>query len=151
MIRTMRMAPVLRLNLALSAGVFAASWALLSPRFAGSVALGALLEAANFRALFRSSELFFQGGGARRPGFGLRLVLLGAAVAVALFVGAQPIGLVVGLSLIVPSIVVVAWRVRPEDGPTLPAPPPDDESWDAWNPWLARERELVDPDDEVRA
>ena len=76
---------------------------------------------------------------------GLRFVLLGAGVGLALYVGAHPVGLVIGLSLIVPATLIAAWMARPEPAPATPAPPPDDPSWDDWNPWLARVRE---PDDE---
>jgi hypothetical protein len=51
------------------------------------------------------------------------------------------VGLVIGLSLIVPSTIIAAWMARPELAPPTPAPPPDDPRWDEWNPWLARERE----------
>jgi hypothetical protein len=73
--------------------------------------------------------------------FGLRFALLAAAVGLALYLGAHPVGLLIGLSLIVPSVVIAAWMARPEPAPATPAPSPDDPSWDEWNPWLARERE----------
>jgi hypothetical protein len=133
------------LNLGLSAGAVAVSWMLLSPLFAASLAAGAALEAANFRSLRRSCQVIFQSGvsgsGAAATSFGLRFVLLALAVGLALYLGAHPVGLVIGLSLIVPSAVIAAWMARPELAPTTPAPPPDDPSWDEWNPWLARERE----------
>jgi hypothetical protein len=133
------------LNLGFSAGAVALSWALLSPLFAASLAAGAALEAANFRSLRRSSQAIFQSGvsgaGAAASAFGLRFVLLAAAIGLALHVGAHPVGLLIGLSLIVPSAIIAAWMARPEPAPATPAPPPDDPSWDEWNPWLARERE----------
>jgi len=133
------------LNLGLSAGAVAVSWMLLSPLFAASLAAGAALEAANFRSLRRSCQVIFQAGvsgsGAAASSFGLRFVLLAAAVGLALYLGAHPVGLVIGLSLIVPSVVIAAWMARPEPAPATPAPPPDDPSWDEWNPWLARERD----------
>jgi len=133
------------LNLGLSAGAVAVSWLLLSPLFAASLAAGAALEAANFHSLRRSCQAIFQSGvsgsGAAASWFGLRFVLLAAAVGLALYVGAHPVGLVIGLSLIVPSAIIAAWMARPELAPATPAPPPDDPSWDEWNPWLARERE----------
>jgi hypothetical protein len=133
------------LNLGLSAAAVAISWVALSPLFAASLAAGAALEAANFRSLRRSSQAIFQsgisGGGAAVISFGLRFALLAAAVGLALYFGAHPVGLLIGLSLIVPSVVIAAWMARPEPGPATPAPSPDDPSWDEWNPWLARERE----------
>jgi hypothetical protein len=133
------------LNLGLSAGAVAVSWILLSPLFAASLAAGAALEAANFRALRRSCQAIFQsgvsGGGAAASSFGLRFVFLATAVGLALYLGAHPVGLVIGLSLIVPSAIIAAWMARPEPAPATAAPPPDDPSWDEWNPWLARERE----------
>lgn len=137
--------PVQRLNLALSAGATAASWALVSPRFAGSLALGALLEAVNFRSLRRACEIFVsgepKGGGAVLAGFGARFTLLGVAMGVALYAGAHPVGLVVGLSMIVPAAIASAWTVRPVDSESAPSLSPDDPAWDRWNPWLARENE----------
>jgi len=147
----MTLDPVERLNLSFAAGAVAVSLALATPGFASSVALGAALETANFRALRRAAGVFFgmvQGGGAWVGGFGLRFALLTAAVTVALWAGANPVGLLFGLSLIVPSVVIVAWRNRPPVVACPPAPSPDDESWDGWNPWLARERA---PDEEDEA
>lgn len=142
------------LNLGFSAGAVAASWALVSPRFAASLALGAALEAMNFRSLRRSSQAIFQAGvdgfsgsGPAVGAFGLRFVLLAAAIGVALYAGAHPVGLVIGLSMIVPAVVIAAWTQRAETGPGPAGPPPDDASWDDWNPWLARERDPGDEED----
>ena len=140
------------LNLGLSAGAVALSWVLLSPLFAVSLAAGAILEAANFRSLRRSSQAIFgagvSGSGAAVTAFGLRFGLLAAAIGFALYIGAHPVGLLIGLSLIVPSVVIAAWMARPEPAPAAPAPPPDDPSWDEWNPWLAREREERDAEED---
>jgi hypothetical protein len=68
-------------------------------------------------------------------------VLLAAAIALALRAGAHPVGLVLGLSTMVPAVIGGAWRTRPPIGNPEPGPAPDDPSWDAWNPWLARERD----------
>ena len=147
MTRTLEERAVLGFSLAFSAGATAVSWAFVSPRFAGSLALGAALEAVNFHALFghwRSALL-----GSRRAGlaafgsFGLRFILLGGSVWAALAFGAHPVGLVLGLSLVVPAVVIAAWRARPVPSLDAPALAADDPSWEAWNPWLARER---DPD-----
>ena len=35
----------------------------------------------------------------------------------------------------------------PPIDPSAPALDPDDEGWDVWNPWLARERDTVDDED----
>jgi hypothetical protein len=37
--------------------------------------------------------------------------------------------------------VIAAWRARPAPYPSAPALDAEDPSWDAWNPWLARERD----------
>lgn len=149
------MALVNRYNLALSAGAVAASFALATPLFAASLALGAVLETANFRMLWRFCERAFfpasggAGAGRAAGAFGLRFALLGLAIFAAIAAGAHPIGLVIGLSLIVPAALLAAWRARPAAGlVTAAAPPPDDPSWDEWNPWLARERTPEDEDDE---
>lgn len=142
---------VLGWNWVFCAGASAASLALVSPRFAASLLLGAALETLNFRSFWRSSERLFGLENASRVAlgaFGLRFVLLAAALYFALQVGAHPVGLVVGLSMIIPAVVLAAWRARPEPGVALPPPPPDDPSWDEWNPWTARERAPRDDDEE---
>ncbi len=146
--------PIERVNLALSASAVAASFALAPPRFATSLAVGALLEIANFRVLRRATRRLFvreSEKGAPRVGlFGLRFALLGVAMYLALYAGANPAGLVLGLSLIVPATVWVAWRTPVPMAPATgyDVPPPDDPSWDDWNPWLARPR---DRDDDLDA
>lgn len=138
----MGMERVERLNLAVSAGAAAAGYALVSPAFAAGLAAGAAIEAVSFRHLLRSGRQLFAGNqlgwGA---GYGLRFGFLGVALFVALWLGAHPIGLVVGLSLILPLVVWEAWSTRPPVLPDAPSLPADDPAWDRWNPWLARERE----------
>ena len=140
-------------SLAFSAGAAAASWAFVSPRFAGSLALGAALEALNFRALFGYWQRALLGvgtiGWTRFASFGLRFVLLAAAIWGAIAAGAHPVGLLIGLSLFIPGVVIAAWRARPAVDPDAPALAADDPLWDAWNPWLARERDL-DAEEEER-
>lgn len=145
--------PIERTNLKLSAGAVLASLALSSPLFALSLGLGAAFEALNFRGLRRAAEALFSGElSARRAGIlGPRLLLLVASIGVSLYAGAHPIGLVVGLSLILPAAVIEAWRARPPLDPSAPALAPDDEAWERWNPWLAREREPDEPEEEPGA
>lgn len=130
-----------RLNLTLSAGAVAASFAWATPLFAGSLAAGAALEALNFRTLHGAARRFFAGelGG---PGlwlgvFAFRLALLGTAMAFAIDAGLQPIPLVIGLSLVMPAVVIDTWRNRPEllDQSDYPVPPPDDPAWDRFSVW----------------
>lgn len=146
---SLKIDPIERTNLALCAGAVAASWWLVTPAFALSLAFGALLEAVNFRGLRRSAEFLFgghlQGGNAWSGLFALRFGLLVIGIGAALAFGADPLGLLLGLSLIMPAAIFEAWRARPPQGPMAPALAPDDPSWDRWNPWLARES---DPDDE---
>ncbi len=141
-----------RTSLGLTAvAVAAAAW-LASPLFAASLALGALFEHLNFRGLYRSAAaLVLPDGPDGRRGLSLmgpRFALLAVAIAVALALGAHPVGLVIGLSLVVPAAVIEAWRVRPPVDPTAPALAPDDESWERWDPWLAREREADEDGEE---
>jgi hypothetical protein len=145
--------PIERTNLMLSAGAVVASLALSSPLFALSLALGAAFEALNFRGLRLAAEALVSGQlSARRAGIlGPRLVLLALAIGVALYAGAHPIGLVLGLSLILPAAVIEAWRARPPLDLSAPALPSDDEAWERWNPWLAREREAGEDDEEPGA
>jgi hypothetical protein len=150
--RTIEERAVLGWSIAFSAGGAAMSWALVSPRFAGSLALGAALEALNFRALFGYWRRALLGaervGWARFASFGLRFVLLGVAIWAALALGAHPVGLLIGLSLFVPAVLLAAWSARPAPDPGAPALAADDPGWEAWNPWLARERDAEDDEDE---
>lgn len=131
-----------------------AAWLLATPLFAASLALGAALEAANFRTLRRSCEKIFSGmaGTGARSGiaailaFGLRYGLLLAAVGAAIHAGIHPVGLVIGLSLIVPSTLIAAWATRPLPDETAQPLDPDDPSWETWNPWLARENTAEEDD-----
>ena len=146
---SVRIDRVERLNLAFSAGAVAASYALVSPGFAGGVAVGAVLEAANFRALFRAGKLFFAGQlGSWSVGWALRYGLLSIGIGVAIYLGVHPVGLVIGLSLILPAAVIEAWQSRPAIDPNAPALAPDDSSWERWDPWLARERRDIAGEEE---
>jgi hypothetical protein len=140
--------PIERTNLVLSAGAVAASLALVSSGFAASLAVGAALEAFNFRGLRRSAQFLFwgqiRGSGGWLGVYSLRLSLLVIGMGAALYFGADPIGLVIGLSLIMPACVIEAWRSRPPVDPAAPALPEDDPVWERWNAWLAREVEERD-------
>jgi hypothetical protein len=144
--------PIERTNLALSAGALAASWWLASPGFALSLGFGALLEAVNFRGLRRSAQFLFWGQieGARGWSgvFALRFGLLVIGIGAALGFGADPLGLLVGLSLVMPAALLEAWRARPALDRAAPALAPDDPSWERWNPWLAREREAAEEEED---
>ena len=144
----MNIDPIERTNLTLSAGAVAASLALASPGFAVSLAVGALLEAWNFRGLRRSAQFLFwgqiRGSGGWLGVYSLRMSLLVIGIGAALYFGAHPVGLLIGLSLIMPATVIEAWRARPPVDPAAPSLAEGDPSWDRWNPWLAREREALD-------
>jgi hypothetical protein len=146
--------PIQRLNLKISAGAVAISLVVVSPLFAISMLVGALLEAFNFHGLRRSAQFLFWGeivGGRRWAGvFALRFSLLALGIIAAMYVGADPVGLVIGLSLVMPAAVIEAWRTRPPIDPNAPALPADDPSWDRWNAWLARERAEDDDEEEDR-
>jgi hypothetical protein len=136
--------PIERTNLTLSAGAVVASLALASPGFALSLALGVLLEAWNFRGLRRSAQFLLWG---QIPGTGwlgvysLRMTLLAIGIGAAIYAGADPVALLIGLSLIVPACLIEAWRARPLVDTAAPTLAADDPSWEHWNAWLARERE----------
>lgn len=134
-----------RLNFGISAGAVAAGFALASPAFATSLAVGAAIEAVNFRALRAGATQLFAGnlvaGKAWAMGFGVRFAFLAVAISLALGAGAHPVALVIGLSTTIPAVLVGAWLQRPAVDPTAPALDADDPSWDVWNPWLARESE----------
>jgi len=145
-----------RWNLGVTAGAVAASFAIASPLFAASLALRAAIEAANFRVLLRGSRIALFGDGSIGRlwalGFGLRFAFLAVAIHLSVQAGAHPVGLVLGLSTIVPAVIVGAWRQRP---PVLPASEleseaplaPDAPEWDHWNAWLAREQTPSPEDD----
>jgi hypothetical protein len=147
----MKIDPIERLNLTLSASAVAASFLLVSPLFALSLAVGAALEAFNFRGLRNQAQFLFWGqiksGGGWTGIYALRFSILVIGIGAALYFGADPIGLVIGLSLIMPAAVIEAWRSRPAVDPNAPALAQDDPAWDRWNPWLAREGAEIEEDD----
>jgi len=147
-----RLDPIERLNFGISAGAVAAGFALASPAFATSLALGAAIEALNFRALRAGATRLFAGdlavGKLWAMGFGVRFAFLAVAISLALGAGAHPVALVIGLSTTIPAVVIGAWMQRPPIDPDAPALAADDPSWDVWNPWLARERSLDAQDEE---
>lgn len=149
----MALARVERLNLGLSAGAVAASFALATPHFATSLAIGAALEAVNFGSLYRASKQFFAGTFAGSgPWLGLfatRFLLLAAGIIITLAAGAHPVALVIGLSIAMPAVLIDAWMHRPEivDPATLPALDADDPSWDQYSIWQAGEVAPVADDD----
>ena len=141
----MTLDPVERTNMVLSAGAIGASLLLGSTGFTLSLAAGVALEAWNFRSLRRSAEFLFGGqitGGRGWLGvYSLRTSLLLGAIAAVLYLGANPIGLVIGLSTVIPAMLIEAWRARPPVDPSAPALADDNPTWERWNPWLAREEE----------
>ena len=150
----MRLDPIERTNLALSAGAAALSLAFATPGFAVSLLAGAALESVNFRGLRRSALLFLggeiPGAGGFRAVSGLRFLLLAVGIAVGLGVGAHPVGFVIGLSLIMPAALIEAWRHGTPFLPDAPALPADDPEWERWDAWLARERDPADEEEDAR-
>ena len=82
----------------------------------------------------------------RRHALRFSLVVIG--VGAALHFGADALGLLIGLSMIVPAVLIEAWRTRPAVDPQAPALDPEDPAWERWNPWLARESEEDEEADE---
>lgn len=140
-----------RLNLAFSVGGVAASFAIASPAFAGSFALGAALEAVNFRALRAVSARLFsgelQGAGLWTAVLGMRLTILFVAMGVALVAGAHPLALLLGVSTVVPASLIGAWWLRPAVDPDAPTAPPEDPAWDAYSVWRADVRPASEDED----
>ena len=116
-----------------------------------SILFGASIVAVNFFLLYRNCQAIFAGAAdgerngkvAAALGFSLRFLLLLLVVAVSIYIGTHPIGLVIGLSLIVPSILVHTWINRPATDEASAFN--DEEGWETWNPSLARE-EVTDED-----
>lgn len=146
--------PIERLNLAITAGAVATSFAVATPAFATGLAIGATLEAANFRALRRSAQFLFWGTLPNQRAwsavFGLRFSLLAIGIFAALQFGTDAAGLLVGLSLIMPAAILEAWRARPPIDPDAAALDDETAGWERWNPWLARETDPADDEDEER-
>jgi hypothetical protein len=126
-----------------------AAFAVATPRVALSVLLGAALQTLNFRGLFGLAQNAFAQARAE-SGFALRLPLFGALAFVALAAGVDAAGLLMGVTMLVPAVVIAAWQSRPRGGAVispLPALAPDDPSWDQYSLWLARERETEPTED----
>lgn len=137
-------------NLGLSASAVAASLALATPHFATSLAAGALLEAVNLGALRRSALQLFAGRMTRSwtGAFALRFLALAAAIFLTLQAGANPVALLIGLSIAMPAVLIDAWLNRPPilDPATLPVflddegrDEGDGRGWDA-DGWARDER-----------
>jgi len=144
--------PIERTNFTLSAGAIAISAAVATPAFAWSVATGALLETLNLRGLIRTARPFFSGNGFGSGTWVLIYVLrfgwLAVAIGAAFYFGADPVGLLLGLSMVVPAATLEGWRKRGPADPSTVALEPDDPEWERWNSWLARERAEDEEGDE---
>jgi hypothetical protein len=119
------LAKVEQWNIGLSAGAVAASYALVTPHFATSLAAGAFLEAINLGAIHRAAKRLFAGELMSRGwvgGLSLRFLILGTAIFLTMRSGADPIALLIGLSIAMPATVIDAWLNRPPilDPATLP-------------------------------
>lgn len=151
MIAALALHPMERVNLGISAGALAVSLAVAPPIFSGSLALGVALEAVNFRALRVSSARLFAGelGGGRAWTllFAMRLVVLLGSMGIALAAGAHPIGLLIGVSTIVPAALIGAWWMRPPIDPAAPCLAADDPSWELYSVWRAADREPAGEDE----
>jgi hypothetical protein len=82
-----------------------------------AIALGAVLAAFNLHLLLGSSEKLFAGElqGARGWSaiFIFRFTLFACAIGIAIFSGIDPLGLIVGFSTLIPSVVIATWKARP--------------------------------------
>jgi len=152
----MNLYPAEKVNLGLSAGAVATSFALASPLFAGSVAVGVTLGTVNFRFLHTTAEAVFQGAvqsGAWVGVLAFRLALVFAGIVAAMWLGADGIGLAIGLSVVMPATVAAAVWLKPAHVPTVPGPAvaPDDPIWDDYSVWRPnREARPRDDDDASR-
>ncbi len=148
----MNIDPFERMNLVISAGAVATSYAIASPAFTTGLALGAAMEAVNFHALRRSSQFLFWGMLPNQRAWGglfaMRFGLLAIGICAALYFGTNAAGLLVGLSLVMPAAILEAWRTRPEIVDDPQALDEDDPAWEDYNPWLAREVERPAEDDD---
>jgi hypothetical protein len=127
----------------------AALW-LATPKVALGLLLGAALQTLNFRGMYGLTRRAFTQQARAASGFALRLPLFAALVLVAIKAGVDVAGLLAGITLLVPAVIVAAWQSRPRDAADSAAAPalaPDDPSWDQYSPWLARERETERTED----
>ena len=135
---------VLAWHVALTGIAALAALALATPKFALSLLLGAALQTLSLHGLFGFARAAFTQQARAASGFAVRLPLFGALLFVAIKAGVDAAGLLVGITTLVPAVVIAAWQSRPRDiadSTTLPALPLDDPSWDQYSLWLARERE----------
>jgi hypothetical protein len=119
------LAKVEQWNLGLSASAVAASYALATPHFAISLAAGAFLEAINLGAIHRAARRLFKGeilSNGWVGGLSMRFIILGVAIFMTMNAGANPIALLIGLSIAMPATIIDAWLNRPPivDPATLP-------------------------------
>lgn len=119
------LAKVEQWNLGLSATAVAACYALATPHFTTSLAAGAFLEAINLGAIHRAAQRLFAGEMMSRGwigGLSLRFIILGTAIFLTMRAGANPVALLIGLSVAMPATVIHAWLNRPPiiDPATLP-------------------------------
>lgn len=149
---SLHIVPIERLHLALSMAAVGLTLAAGSPRIAASVAGGAALGALHLRVLKSASLGLFRGRLGGGPiwisVFVLRFLVLAAAVQLAVWAGAEPIAFVLGLLLLVPAALAGAWWMRPRVLPAETLPAADDREWDRWDPWLARERDLEEVEED---
>lgn len=136
----MKLYPAEKVNLGLSAGAVATSFAVASPLFASSLAVGATLGSVNFRFLHTTAEAVFQGAvqsGTWVVVLAFRLALVFAGICAAMLLGADAIGLVIGLSIVMPASVAAAVWLKPAHVVTPPGPAvaPDDPIWDDYSVW----------------
>ncbi len=120
-----QLAKVEQWNLGLSASAVAASYAFATPHFATSLAAGAFLEAINLGAIHRAAQRLFEGELMSRGwvgGLAVRFLLLGTAIYFTMRAGAEPVALLIGLSIAMPATLIDAWINRPPivDPATLP-------------------------------
>lgn len=151
----LRLDPIERISLVLSLGTCGAALAFASPRFAEAVAIGAVIEAFNLRVLVRAARSFLAsnaeaGAGGWISAFIFRIGLTTVALWVAIRHGTDPRGILVGLLVAVPAVLLWAWRERVEVDPALARTglAADDPSWDQWSVWLAREVVPAEDDEE---
>jgi len=109
--------PLEKIHLCFAGFVLVLSSVMVSSDLWSAMALGALLGALNLHLLLSSTEKLFAGElrGARAWSviFVLRFTLFASAIGIAIFSGIDPLGLIIGFSTIVPSVVVATWKARP--------------------------------------